>query len=242
MTPSNQKLLCSIPLFSGCTTLQLDGLAPFIENVGVRRHQEIYREGAPSRHFHLVVKGEVCLEKERGPGAEPMRLAIVRPGEGFGLGEVMLAHYYTTATALADGQLLRIENRIFRRHFLAVASVREQVMTALSEIARFLLFSVAAGSGVTMLAIYLRHLCRESGQEAGGKIHVRTRVVQPQIASLLNMSREHVTRLFAQLRKRGVVQFNRGYPIIDRRWLTETITDPDLADVMVYRDYPRCHP
>lgn len=241
MTPSDLDFLRSLPLLSGCTPLQLDGLAPFIENVPIRRHQEIYREGSPSRHIHIVVRGEVCLEKERGEGADPMRLAIVRPGEYFGLGEFMLEHYYTTATALADSKLLRIDRRIFQNHFLAVECVRNHVMTALSEIARYLLFSVAAGSGVNMLAIYLRHLCRENGREVGGKIHIRTQVFQPQIASLLNMSREHVTRLFARLQKQGVVQFNRGYPIVDKQWLTETITDTDLADVIVYRDYPRRH-
>jgi CRP-like cAMP-binding protein len=236
---AEKEFLRSLPLFSGCTIAQLEWLAGFIRTVSCTRHQELYREGTPSEHIHIIAKGEVVLEKERGDGEDPMRLAIVREKEYFGLGEVMLAHYYTTATALTDCSLLQIDNRDFKKHFLAIESIRDKVMTQLSEIARYLLFSVAAGSGGNMLALYLRHLARENGKEVDGKIHIQAKVLQPQIASLLNMSREHVTRLFARLQGQGVVNFNQGYPIVDKQWLQDTVTDPDLADFIVYRDYPQ---
>jgi len=237
MPPEN--MLRSAPLFSGCSPAQLDLLAGYTRGVTYNRHEEIYHEGQPAKHVHLVVKGEVSLEKDRADNAEPMRLAIVRPGELFGIGEFMLSHYHTTATALTRCSLLQITTHDFRKHFLAIESIRDGVLTQLSEIARYLLFSVTAGSGINMLVFYLWRLCRESGKEIGGKIHLQTKVLQPQIASLLNMSREHVTRLFAKLQEQGVVSFNRGYPIIDKAWLQDAVADTDLADFIVYRDYPQ---
>ena len=227
------------PLFAGCTAAQIETLARHVEIVPCQRHHDLYREGDPARHIHIVLKGEVGLEKNRGDEAEPMRLAIVRPGECFGLGEFMLPTYTTTATALADGELLRITASNFRRHFLAIESIRDWVMAELSHIAKFLLFAVVAGTGSQMLAFYLRRLCLENAKEVAGKFHIQTKVLQPEIASLLNLSREHVTRLFARLQEQGAVDFNRGFPIVDKAWLLQAIPDTDLADFIVYRDYPR---
>ena len=59
---------------------------------------------------------------------------------------------------------------------------------------------------------------------------------QPEIASLLHLSREDVSRLFARLRSEGAVDFNRGFPVIDRAWLDREAGDPDLAASVQYRD------
>ena len=228
-----------LPLFAGCTSAQLESLARHVEIVACKRHRDIYREGDPARHVHLVLRGEIGLEKKRGGDEESMRLSIVRAGESFGIGEFMLPAYITTATALADGELLRIAALDFRRHFLAIESIRDRVMAELSHIAKFLLFAVVAGTGGQMLAFYLRRLCLENAEETAGQYRIRTKVLQPEIASLLNMSREHVTRLFARLQKQGAVDFNRGFPVVDKQWLRNAIPDTDLADFIVYRDYPR---
>lgn len=238
MLPSS-ALLPSLALLSGCTPAQLDALAPCVQRVTCRRNEEIYREGQPAAHVHFILKGEVVLERARAGDAEPMRLAIVRAGEPFGIGEFMLAHYHTTATAMTPAVLLRVTSRDFRTRFLAVEPIRDRVLTQLSEIARYLLFSVTSASGATRLAMYLWRLCREQAREVNGKLHIQAKVRQPEVASLLNLSREHVTRLFSLLRRQGVVSFNRGYPIVDAQWLREAVADKDLADFIVYRDYPR---
>ena len=168
-----------------------------------------------------------------------MRLSIVKEGECFGIGEFMLPSYITTATALTDCILIKISSENFRQFFLSIASIREKVMLDLSHISKFLLFAVVAGNGSQMLAFYLRKQCLEKAVEIDGKFHIQSKILQPEIASLLNMSREHVTRLFARLHEQGVVDFNRGYPIVDKQWLQSITRDTDLADFIVYRDYPQ---
>ena len=237
--PSLAARLRTLFLFSDCSPAQAESLAPHVETVFFRRHQSIHQEGQPSPSIHIVWKGEVALEKSRGPTEEPMRLSIVKNGECFGIGEFMLPATITTATALADCELLRISGENFRRYFLSVESIREKVMLDLSRIAKFLLFAVVAGTGTQMLAFYLRKQCLEQAVETDGKFHIQRKILQPEIASLLNMSREHVTRLFARLQEQGAVDFNRGFPIVDKRWLQSVVTDTDLADFIVYRDYPQ---
>ena len=140
---------------------------------------------------------------------------------------------------MSDGELLRIASADFRRHFMAIESIRDRVMAELSHIAKYLLFAVVAGSGAQMLAFYLWRLCETDAEEIGGQYRIRSKVLQPEVASLLNLSREHVTRLFARLQEQGVVGFNRGHPLVDKAWIRNAIADKDLADSIVYRDYPK---
>lgn len=210
-------------------------MAPFCRRATYRKFQPIHEEGSPSLKVYAVLKGEVVLHKSSDEAGEPTRLAVVRAGEMFGFGEFMLRSYYTSASALTACALMEIGKEDFIHRFMAVASFREQVLLALSKINRYHVGKVVAGSGRNDLALYLLTLSEECGKVVGGKIRIQKKLRQPEIASLLNLSREHVTRLFAKLRGEGVVDFNRGFPIIDRAWLDRTVRDKDLAASIQYR-------
>lgn len=178
------------------------------------------------------------MQKKSAPHHEPAyRNIVVVPGEMFGFGEITSARYYTGAVALTECVLLEIAKKDFLEHFMAVPSLRENVLAALSDIIRILMNKVSSG-GINELALYLYQLSRTSGKLVGGKIHIQQKVRQPEVAAVLNLSREHVTRLFATLRAKKFVQFNRGFPIIDKAWLDRTVEDKDLADSIRYRMSP----
>lgn len=226
-------------LFRGCSDSEWRALVPHLRARARRRYEVLYREGEAAALAHLVVRGDVMLEKETGAEAEPFRLAVVRAGEAFGIGEMFLPHYVSTATTLTACELLEIPRAVFRDRLLAVPAVRERIMTSLCEINSYLLFRVVAGSALTLLALYLHQMAHRYGRRQGGRLRIQRRVQQPEVASLLHLSREHVSRLFAHLRRQGVVQFNRGYPLVDEAWLQRTVRNPELADAIQYRDVSR---
>ena len=189
-----------------------------------------------------MLKGDVTLFRDRPGHEEPARLAVVREGELFGFGEAMLPAYYTSACAATACTLLAIRSVDFAREFLAIASIRNPVIESLSKINRYLLDRVTDGDGRTALALYLTSLAKDCGQREGPRIHIQRKQRQPAIASLLNLSREHVTRLFSQLKKEGVVDFNDGFPLIDAAWLDRSVRDKDLAASIQYRDTPNSDP
>lgn len=230
----------SFAFFAGCSTDQLRGLAPHFHAKKVPRYVSLQQEGTPATHVFFVRQGEVLLQKEVRAGAEPARLSIVRAGELFGFGEIMLRACYTTALALTPLWVYAVRKEDFLQFVLAIPLLRDRLLTSFSEIVRILIHKTVAGSGIEELALYLHHLAHENGKREKGRIRIQTKVNQPDIASVLNLSREHVTRLFAQLRKQRVVFFNRGFPIIDPAWLDRmTASDRDLADSLQYRDIPR---
>lgn len=229
--------LGTISFFADCSAAELRDLAPLCRRAAYRPGQAIQEENVPVRAVRAVLDGEVLIHRSSG-GTAAARLAVVKPGEMFGIGEALLPTTYTGASALGACTVLEIDRDVFVRRFLAVPAVREAVLRELSKIARFLICKVAGGGGRHDLALYLRSQAEACGQPAGGKIRLRNKQLQPEIASLLNLSREHVTRLFAKLKAEGVVDFNRGFPVIDRAWLDREAPDRDLAASVQYRDVP----
>ncbi len=234
---ADSKDLRKIGFFAGCSEAELRDLAPLCRRATCRQGQPIHEENAPARKVYAVLDGDVLLYRSSGEG-RPSRLAVVKSGEMFGIGEAMLPTYYTGASALSACTVLEIGREDFVRRFLAVPAFRERVVLELSRIARFLVCKVTGGGGRHDLAFYLRAQADECGKAAGGRIHLQKKQRQPEIASVLNLSREHVTRLFAKLKAEGAVDFNRGFPIIDPAWLDREVRDRDLAASVQYRDAP----
>lgn len=227
--------LGNIQFFADCSAAEIRELAALCRRAAYRPGQSIHEENAPVQKVYAVLSGEVLLYRSSG-GSRASRLAVVKAGELFGIGEAMLPTYYTGASALSACLLLEIGRDDFIRRFLAVPAVRNRVVRELSQIARFLICKVTGGGGRRDLALYLRTQAEACGQIAGSGIRLKTKQRQPEIASLLQLSREHVTRLFAKLKAEGVVDFNRGFPVIDRAWLDREAPDKDLAASVQYRD------
>jgi len=210
-------------------------LSEYCTTSSYHRYQSIYREGTPSRRVYLVQKGEIVLHKEETGTGRIVRLYVALRGDIFGIGEMMLRTYYTSATAIAPSVLIEIEKEIFVRQFLAIAAVRDQILLDFSKIVRFHIDRMVEHSGLHELALYLWHLSRVNARVDGGKIYIQTKVRQPEAAAVLNLSREHVTRLFRKLRLQGVVRFNKGFPVVDAKWLNAIVRDKDLAESIRYR-------
>ena len=226
-----------IQFFADCAAAEIRELAALCRRVAYRPGQSIHEENAPVQKVYAVLAGEVLLYRSSG-GSRASRLAVVKSGELFGIGEALLPTTYTGASALGACTVLEIDRDDFVRRFLAVPAVREAVLRELSKIARFLICKVAGGGGRHDLALYLRSQAEACGQPAGSQIRLRNKQRQPEIASLLNLSREHVTRLFAKRKAEGVADFNRGFPVIDRAWLDREAPDRDLAASVQYRHLP----
>ena len=229
------RILESIPFFRGCSEEQLRGLARYCSRRFYRKWEPIHEAGSPSEKVFIILKGQVLIQIEEAPRREPAYLDVVLfAGELFGFGEIMLKHYYTSAAAMTECALLEIGKEDFLQHFMSVPRLRNWVLTSMSELLRILINKITTG-GRNELALYLYKLGQESGKVINGKIYIQKKVRQPELAAALNLSREHVTRLFAKLRTEKVVQFNRGFPIIDKAWLDRVVKDKDLAASIRYR-------
>lgn len=76
-------LLEEVDLFAGLAADDLDRVAGIVERRSLEEGEVLFREGEPGDAFYIVFRGAVEISKARPDGAVD-RLAVRRPGEGFG--------------------------------------------------------------------------------------------------------------------------------------------------------------
>ncbi len=179
-----------------------------LHRAAVRRGELLFEKGDPSTHLYAVISGQLKLVAEPEPGRE-VALALVAPGEL--VGEMGLddgSPRFAGAKALAHTELAALSRReleplLERQPSLRSALGRAAVATAerLAERAA----DVAFLSIEKRLEKALLDLAARFGQavERGTRIQLR----QQDLAEVLGVSRESVSRALAApaLRKRVVL-------------------------------------
>jgi CRP-like cAMP-binding protein len=203
--PNVQSFLAHLPLFEGLKAAELARLAAGTTRRRLRGGETLFRQGEPSTGFHAVVHGRVALVARSAAGRERVS-AIIEAGRSFGEAIMFLERpYIVTARALSDALVLHVaketvfteleRNPGFGRRIIATlsaklhASVRELDMYAL-------------GSGGRRFAAWL---LRQVPREKAGAAEVTLPAAKRAIASQLNLSAEHLSRILRELTAEGLI-------------------------------------
>jgi CRP-like cAMP-binding protein len=213
-----QDFLSKLPLFNELPPDKLDILAEGTTEVKVPRGGTVFRRGDPCLGFHTVVYGLIKLSFISPVGEEKI-VRLVRPGDGFGEALMFLEKdYIVSAHALADTLLLHVSKSVvfselerhpaFARKMLAGLSIR--LHNLMNDVEAYSL-----QSGTQRVSSYLLHLA-DSGCQTGQQVRLETgkRI----IASRLNLTPEHFSRILRDLSDRKLIEING-----------REITIPDVA-------------
>jgi CRP-like cAMP-binding protein len=108
------RILSGVGLFESFTREQLRLLAFGAESTQISARQELFAEGDAADSAYVVVAGRIGLFRDR----DGERVAVGRVGPGALIGEYALitsSHRLTSAVALADSDLIRLNRKPFRR-------------------------------------------------------------------------------------------------------------------------------
>jgi CRP-like cAMP-binding protein len=203
--PDVQAFLAHLPLFQGLAPGELMRLAAGTTRRRLRRGEVLFRQGEPSTGFHAVVHGRVALAARGAQGRERVT-AIIEAGRSFGEAIMFLEKpYIVSARALGDALVLHVaketvfaeleRNPGFARRLIAAlaaklhATVRE-------------LDSYALGSGGRRFAAWL---LRAVPAQEKGEASFTLPAAKRAIASQLNLSAEHLSRILRELAREGLV-------------------------------------
>lgn len=204
--PDLKTFLAHLPLFEGLKADELVRLAAGTTRRRLRSGETLFRQGDPSTGFYAVVHGRVALVADAPQGHERFT-AIIEAGRSFGEAVMFLEKpYIVSARALSDALVLHIAKETvfselerspgFGRRIIAAlsaklhASVRELDLYAL-------------GSGGRRFAAWLLRLVP---REARGASEVTLPAAKRAIASQLNMSAEHLSRILRELALEGLLE------------------------------------
>jgi len=179
----------------------------------------LFVEGQAPRGIFVLCKGRVKLSICATDG-KTLIVKITEPGEVLGLSATVSGKpYELTAETIDPSQLNFVKRddflRFLKEHSDACFKVAEQLSekynTACLEV-RSLGLSHSAGE---KLAKLLLDWGSKNGEAAKVEPHLKLALTHEEIAQMIGTSRETVTRLFADLKKRQIVQ-TKGSTLVIR--------------------------
>lgn len=203
-----RAFLANLAIFSEMGPGELDRVAAATVPLYFDKGQSIVQCGDPCTGFHLVVYGQVKLAFTSPQGVEKV-LEIIRPGQSFGEALMFLDKpYMVFAQALADSMLLHVaKHAVFEE--LGPNPFGRRMIAGLAMRLRGLVRDIEAytlRSGQERVIGYLLAELPEGA--ANGDAEVRLTPGKSVLASRLNMTPEHFSRILHELAADGLIEVN----------------------------------
>lgn len=203
-----QEFLKNVPLFRELTDAELDRIAAGTAQVRAPAGTILFRRGEPCSGFHVIVYGQVKLAFGAADGAEKV-VEILGPGASFGEAVMFLEKPYVVfAETLADSLLLAIgkagvfaeleRNPRFARKMLGGLALRLHGLVHDLE-------AYTLRSGTQRVIGYLLRDYSEEG-EPRTPVEVALATSKGVLASRLNITREHFSRILHDLSGAGLIE------------------------------------
>ena len=216
--------LRSLPLFHELELSQLEAIAAATTEQHVAVGTALFRRGDPCDGVHVIVLGRVKLALLASAGAEKV-IEILGPGQSFGESVMFMGKTHVLyAEAIADSLLLHIRknailetvarNPDFSRRMLNELSLRLYRLVA--DIEAYTLKSAAERVTGYLLAAL------DHGAGPGQPGDVLLAASKSVLASRLNITREHFSRILHELSLAGLIRVSgRNIHVLDPAGLRE---------------------
>jgi CRP-like cAMP-binding protein len=226
-TDSIEDLLSRVPLFNGLTPEELSRFARGSREMSALKGEILFHRGDPCTGFHLIVRGQVKIAFTSPQGGEKV-IEILGPGQTFGEAIMFMDKAYMVfAQTLADSHFVHISKATvyqelerdpgFARKMIASLSMRLHHLVADVE-------SYSLHSGRQRIIGYLLRDMPDS-PEGTNTVSVVLPTSKGTIASRLNLTQEHFSRILHDLAAEGLIR-------VERR----TIHIPDVKRLIAYED------
>ncbi|NJD25119.1 MAG: Crp/Fnr family transcriptional regulator [Betaproteobacteria bacterium] len=202
-----EALLTHIPLFNGLAPEEIARIARATREVHADKGEILFHKGDPSSGFHLVVYGQIKLAFTSAQGGEKV-VEIIGPSQSFGEAIMFMDKpYIVFAQALTDSLLLHVSKNAvfdelqrdpsFARKMLAGMAMRlHQLMSDVES------YSLRSGKE-RIIGYLLRDIPEEDFDATNFAVTLSTS--KGVIASRLNLTQEHFSRILHELTELGLI-------------------------------------
>ena len=222
--PGILDFLHSLPLFRELGSVQLEALAAAATEQRAAAGTELFRRGDLCDGIHVIVLGRVKLALHAPGGAEKV-MAVLGPGQSFGESAMFMGKpHVLRAETLADSLLLLIGRQAILE---AVERNPRFARCMLDELAQRLCRLVADIESYTLKSATERvtgYLLAELPEGAGAAqpAEVTLAASKSVLASRLNITREHFSRILHELTQANLIRVSgRHIRILDQTGLRE---------------------
>jgi CRP-like cAMP-binding protein len=202
-----EALLTHIPLFEGLAPDELGRIARNTREIHATKGDILFHKGDPCNGFHLLVYGQVKLAFTSQQGNEKV-VEILQQGQSFGEAIMFMEKpYIVFAQALTDSLLLHVSKaavfaelerdpRLSRK---MLGSMAIRLHTLMNDVESYSLHS----GKERIIGYLLRELAEED--QHGTDVAVTLPTNKGVIASRLNLTQEHFSRILHELTELGLI-------------------------------------
>jgi len=203
--------LANLPLFRELPPAEIERLATGTTEVHVPRGTVLFSRGDPCTGFHLVVYGRVKLSVTSPAGSEKV-VEIINPGFSFGEAVMFMERpYFVTAQTLADSMLLHVGRDVVFDGLAHDPTLARRMLAGISRRLHGLVSDVESytlKSGTQRVVGYLLRTDSEATGESEDARRVALPVAKAVLASRLNLTPEHFSRILHELAEQGLIDID----------------------------------
>ncbi len=202
-----QAFLANLPLFSDMAPGELDRVAAGTAELHLQRGHILFNRGDPCAGFHVVVHGQIKLAFTSPQGAEKV-IEIVGPGHSFGEALMFMEKpYIIYAQTLVDSLVLHVSRSVVFEELERDPRFARKMLAGLSRRLHGLINDVESyslRSGAQRVVGYLSRQ-DEEGNEQKARYSVMLPTSKAVVASRLNLTPEHFSRILHELTEAGLI-------------------------------------
>lgn len=198
--------LANLPLFKALGAAELERIAAGTTERHVPRGEILFAKGDPCRGFHAVVYGQVKLAFVTPAGSEKV-LEILGPGMSFGEALMFMDQpYVVMAQALADSMLLHVAKDTVEAELARDPLFARRMLAGLARRLHGLIADVESYSLQSGRDRVVGYLLRDAGAAGAGEAcRVTLPTAKAVVASRLNLTPEHFSRILHDLVEAGLI-------------------------------------
>ena len=201
------RLLGQAALFNGLACTDIARFARGVRELKVAKGDILFHRGDPCTGFHLILSGQVKLAFTSADGNEKV-VDILYPGKSFGEAVMFMDKpYVVMAQALSDATLLHIGKQVFFEEMAGDPMFCRKIIAGLAQRLHHLMADVESyslRSGRERVIGYLLRELSEADQN-GTAVAVTLPTNKGVIASRLNLTQEHFSRILHELTELGLI-------------------------------------
>lgn len=199
-----EEFLARLPLFSGLSAAELKHLATGTTELHCERGQMLFHRGEPCTGFHTVVFGQIKLMLVSPMGVEKV-VRVIEAGDSFGEALMFLDKpYIVSAQALSDSMVLHVSKAVLLDQLERQPMLARKMLAGLSQRLHSLMSDVESyslRSGTQRVIGYFL----QGADDLKDGYQFRLQTSKTVIASRLNLTPEHFSRILHDLADNGLV-------------------------------------
>lgn len=208
------EFLARLPLFCDVTPEELARVAAGTTELRLERGRQVFARGDACHGFHVVIYGQVKLFFTSPTGDEKV-VELIAPGQSFGEALMFMGRpYIVGAQAVADTMLLHVAKDAVLHELENNPLFARRMLAGLSRRLHSLISDVEALSLRSASQRVIGYLLKDEDAENGHQLTLASS--KKLIASRLNLSPEHFSRVLHDLGAQGLIAIDgRNVTILD---------------------------